>query len=36
VRQSEIVRLCWGDLDLSDSPVVNIAAQLGRYGERVA
>jgi integrase len=33
MRQSEILGLAWGDLDLSDTPAVNVTAQLGRYGE---
>ena len=32
MRQSEILGLAWGDLDLSDTPAVNVTAQLGRYG----
>lgn len=33
MRQSEILGLAWGDLDLSDAPAATVTWQLGRYGE---
>lgn len=33
MRQSEILGLTWGDLDLSETPAVNVSAQLGRNRE---
>jgi integrase len=34
LRMSEALGLTWGDLDLSDTPAIEVSAQLSRYGER--
>jgi integrase len=34
MRMSEILGLAWGDLELTDTPAIDVAAQLSRYGER--